>query len=116
MKGVGASTSQLERFSKPVTEAEIIEKIDGRIPRSTKNCTTWAVNTWRASRIENGADSLSDLEGITNSDLNHWLARFVLEVRGKKGDNYRGGTIYSLCAGIQRHIREGRSKSQTKTD
>ena len=32
----------------------------------------------------------------------------MLEVRSKKGELYQGGTLYGLCAGLQRHIRSQR--------
>ena len=38
----------------------------------------------------------------------------VLEVKTKKGEKYRGATLYALCAGIQTHIREKRSLSADK--
>ena len=40
--------------------------------------------------------------------LNYWLSRFVVEVRNKQGNEYQGGTLYSLCAGVQRQVRAGR--------
>ena len=102
-----------ERFDKSVSESDILEKINDRIPRATKNSTAWAVklwDCWRGSRALQGGETSTEappsLDVISNKELNHWLARFVLEVKTKKGEKYRGAT---LCAGIQRHIREKRS-------
>ena len=41
----------------------------------------------------------SDLDGITNKELSRWLALFVVEAHNQQGDEYRGGTLYSLCSG-----------------
>ena len=35
----------------------------------------------------------------------------MIEVRNQQGDYYRGGTLYSLCSGIQRFVREKRTGS-----
>ena len=37
----------LARFTDPVTEIDLLEKIDGAIPKATRKSTTWAVNTWQ---------------------------------------------------------------------
>ena len=110
-----------ERFDKPVSESDILEKINDRIPRAMKNSTAWAVklwDCWRGSRALQGGETSTEatpsLDVISNEELNHWLARFVLEVKTKKGEKYRGATLYALCAGIQRHIREKRSLSADK--
>ena len=37
--------------------------------------------------------------------LQHWLSRFVLEVRKKDGSEYPANTLHHLCCGIMRHLR-----------
>ena len=39
-------TTDKPRFDYPVSENDILEKIDGVIPKSTRKSTTWSVNTW----------------------------------------------------------------------
>ena len=41
----GSSSKKSVRFGNPVSEADILEKIDGIIPRSTKKTTLWSVKT-----------------------------------------------------------------------
>ena len=99
------------RFTAPVTEADIVEKIHGSIPKATRKSTGWAVHTWEVwaeNRQKTSAEFPPKLSVITDKQLNYWLSRFVLEVRSKKGEQYQGGTLYSLCAGLQRHIRSQR--------
>ena len=57
----------------------------------------------------------SSLDVINNEELNRWLARFVVEVRTQKGEQYNGGSLYGLCAGIQRYIREKRVESNRES-
>ncbi len=38
--------------------------------------------------------------------MDFWLSRFVLEVRKKDREPYPPNTIYQLCCGLQRHLRE----------
>ena len=39
--------SSKQRFGDPVTESDILAKINSAIPRSTRKTTLWSVNTWR---------------------------------------------------------------------
>ena len=55
------------------------------------------------------------LENIDNEQFNYWLSRFVIEVRNKNGEHYHSGTLYSICAGLQRYIREKRMKDNLLT-
>ncbi len=34
-----------------------------------------------------------------------------MEVRNQKGEPYKGGSLYGICTGIQRFIRENRTKA-----
>ena len=43
---------------------------------------------------------------MSNSQLNHWLTCFVLEVRKKDGSLYPPNTLHHLTAGLLRHLRE----------
>ena len=92
------------RFANPVTEAaDILSKIEGA---STKKTTTWAVkiwDSWLVNRQRQGAEM-----------PHYWLSRFVAEVRNKNGEHYHSGTLYSICAGLQRYIREKRMKDNCK--
>ncbi len=101
------------RFAVPVTEKDILEKLKGTIPPATRKSTAWAANTWgewaKSRKALNCHGDESEvpprLSIIKNEELNFWLSRFVLEARNKKGEPYEGGTLYSLCAGLQRFIR-----------
>ena len=38
--------------------------------------------------------------------LSYWLSRFVLEVRRQDGRDYPPQTLYSMCCGLLRYVRE----------
>ena len=87
------------RFTAPVTEADIVKKIHGSIPKATRKSTGWAVHTWEVwaeNRQKTSAEFTPKLSVITDKQLNYWLSRFVLEVRSKKGEQYQGGTLLLL--------------------
>ena len=42
------------------------------------------------------------------------MARFVVEARNKKGEVYEGGTLYSLCCGVQRFIHTERRNAAVR--
>ena len=39
-------------------------------------------------------------------ELDRWLSRFVLEIRRRDGKEYPPNTLYQICCGILRYIRE----------
>jgi hypothetical protein len=78
---------------------------------TTKKTTQWSKKIWedwQDHRKAAGGDVPPGLDGIDNEAVNYWLPRFVMECRNQNGDYYTGGTLYSLCAGIQRYVREAR--------
>ena len=111
-----------------VSDAELEKRNDDRTPEGTRHNINWAVRTWKEwaeTRNLKGGSS-NDLHGFVeqdilslqnNSELNYWLAKFVVEVRKKKpcGEAYPPNTLYQLCCDIQRHFREnGRSETNLK--
>ena len=102
------------RFANPLTDSEIVQKIDDAVPMSTRKTTQWSIKLWedwrqhRLTTATCSSDIPPILEGITNKKLNYWLSKFVTECRKQNGDYYRGGTLYSICSGIQRYVRERR--------
>ena len=110
---------QPKRFADPVSEKEILDMIKSAVPQSTKLSTTWSANIWQDwleyRQSKGDEDVPPPLVGINNDQLGYWLPRFVLEVQNKKGSEYIGSTIYALCAGIQRFVREDRVASNKVT-
>ena len=68
----------------------------------------WATNRNTFFQASDGIVPVC-LGTIGNDQLNKWLACFVVEARNKNGEAYTGGTLYGLCAGIQRYVCEKRN-------
>ena len=102
LKGTGDCGIQMKsnRFATPVTEADLLKKIDGAVPRATRKSIEWAVSTWHDWSGSRTVEVPPPLDDIDNESLSYWLPRFIVEVRNQKGEFYNGSTLYGLCAGI----------------
>ena len=107
--------SEPSRFGVVQTTEDISRKLVERIPVNTRKQTSWAVslfNEWAEWRNKQGNTMLDplfpilDLGKMDNAKLNHWLARFITEIRRKDGSPYPPNTLYQIAAGIQRHLRD----------
>ena len=43
---------------------------------------------------------------MTVRDMNFWLAKFVLEVRRRDGEPYSPETLYQICCGLLRLLKD----------
>ena len=95
--GSAAASSSGNRFADPVGESDVKAAQDAAIPINTKKNTTWAVNVWKQWSEHRRSVSPTDwpphLFICSAWDLNHWLCRFVLEVRRQDGKNYPPNTL-----------------------
>lgn len=100
-----------------VTDKQLENFKDTRIPENTKRNTTWAVRVWqdwakeRNARVkELGIDDklvIPDISKMADDELGYWLAKFVVEIRkkGDKGEFYPATSLYQLCCGLLRFLR-----------
>ena len=83
---------------------------ESAIPANTQKSTTWAVKVWKDwstnRRLVSPSDWPPHLFICSEWELNRWLCRFVLEVRRQDGKNYPPNTLYQLCCGVLRYVRE----------
>ena len=49
------------------------------------------------------------LKTLCNFELSFWLSKFVYEVRKKDKSEYPPNSLYLLCTGLQRCLRETRA-------
>ena len=102
-----------------VDDKELLARNSERIPKNTKKVNFWCLNVrneWAAERNalpQNSADLFSQVPSaevlhtvVIQFELCFWLGKFVYEVRKKGGDLYPPKTLYQMCVGIQRHLRD----------
>ncbi|CAC5402472.1 unnamed protein product [Mytilus coruscus] len=47
-----------------------------------------------------------DIHMLEAAEMNHWLQRFVIEVRNKKGEEYPPKSLYSIICGLLRYCKD----------
>ena len=112
-----------DRFSQLVEELELNERKDSRIPINTRYNSCWALNVWRDWAIWRNGKMAMDLSSKNqqrrykrvpllesrrpdDDEFGYWLCRFVNEIKKQDGTDYPARTIWKICCGIQRALRE----------
>ncbi|XP_031549389.1 zinc finger MYM-type protein 3-like [Actinia tenebrosa] len=132
---IGEKNNELEiqepkRDIAVVSDVDLHRRVEATIPHGTKCATAWCVQTWKEWAEERSklcSTSVSDKYQVVDLDilqlskeeLDYWLAKFVLEVRKKKtpGECYPPNTLYQICCGIQRFLKEnGKQEFKLFTD
>ena len=109
--------SKVVRFGTPVTneDLEVVQK--SGVPKNTSTSTRWALNVWKEWVIARKSMCLvedSEKEYVISEKffdmpveaISFWLPKFIVEVRNKKGESYPPDTLYGLCCGLQRSLKE----------
>ena len=109
-----SSALPCNRFASLSSFSDIERVKESRIPSKTKANTAWATNIWRewaVFRVKHIAPEESsfyldpDIERMEISAVSFWLQRFVLEVRKANKEHYCPDSLYQLCCGLQRALR-----------
>ena len=105
------------RFANPVT-TEVLDSIrKSGIPEKTKQSTSWSLNVWKEwSKERNAVPFTEELEknhalveqftDLPLESIQFWLPKFIVEVKKSNGENYPAESLYGLCCGLQRSLRE----------
>ena len=102
------------RFATRVSDSELEVAKKSAIPKNTDKSTNWAVRIWKEWSASRQQTCPSHTEWPTHllitqpKELNYWLSKFVLEARKTSGVCYPPDTLYSICSGLQRYIRQDR--------
>ncbi|CAB4001394.1 Hypothetical predicted protein [Paramuricea clavata] len=116
-ESTSANTSHAEstnaRNISLISDEELQKMKETRIPLNTKHNTAWAVRVWKewADETNSKAPANEKVEPnickVSDVELMHWLAKFVVEVRKKatKGECYPPNTLYQLCCALLRYLR-----------
>jgi hypothetical protein len=105
------------RYGSPKSNKAIEKARKSAVPKKTRLNTEWAEKTWRdwavyrqenlsQEEIGSGLELCSDFATMSVPAMNHWLGKFVLEVRTKSGKEYCPDSLYQLCCGLLRSLRE----------
>ena len=101
-----------------VTDTEIQARNEARIPQNTKRGTSWSTRVWDDWVTERNSLPINDsdtfvvapnsriLKTLCNFELSFWLSKFVYEIRKKDKSEYPPNSLYLLCTGLQRYLRE----------
>ena len=78
------------------------------VPKKNHEDTKYCVNLWeewRNHRLQHTTATIPLLLEMTNTDLQHWMTRFIMEVRKKDGSIFPPNTLHHIRCGIMRHLR-----------
>ena len=96
-------TEQSE-INRLVDKSKVKDFIDQQKKKSTVNCTKRDLNIvykWLVSKNE-----LRSIETIHATELDAYLAEFHVNVKKDNGSEYEPGSIDSIRASVERHLRE----------
>ncbi|KAI8496541.1 hypothetical protein Bbelb_258400 [Branchiostoma belcheri] len=113
----------LSRFAAPISTESIEQKVKKRVPKKTQQSTKWGMSVWtewavnRNMHLQNMDVALevlnepyivvpTDLSHVDPPEMNHWLSKFVFEIRRMDGKPYPPKTLYLIVSAILRHFRE----------
>ena len=107
---VTAFQSVLNTIAGPnITPEKILDTPKLRFVKNTQRNNTWALKLFQEWRVDRNkrSEKLCPEDLLDNPDpkkLNHWLSRFVTEVRKQDGQPYPPKTIHHILAALQRIV------------
>ena len=73
------------------------------VPEKTGSQTKWAVSVWKEWAVSKNLRMLhgekpfsSDIERLSDKEIDFWLRRFILEIHQKDGKNYPPNSLYQI--------------------
>ena len=100
--------STTSRFAVPVSEEEICRRRTNAVPKKTSDDTRYCIKIWEEwsrFRTADYGSHIPPLSSISLCELQHWMTRFVCEIRKKDGSEYPPNTLHHICSGILRYLR-----------
>ena len=94
-----------------VSDKDLTPLIESQENKNTRKNTAWAVGVFRNWRNERNfrphvQTLIPELTMMTAEQLNFYLGRFVGEARKVDGNEYPPKSLYLLCCGLLRHLRD----------
>ena len=100
--------SRSRPFAPPKTEKEIEDARMRGVSQKTQQDTDYCMrlwSEWRAHHQKVAHVSIPPITEQSQSELQHWLSRFILEVRRKDGSEFPANTLHHVVCGIMRYLR-----------
>ena len=107
-----SSSASSSRFAALKSDQEVEEVKKGSTAKNTSKSTAWAINIWKewSTHRQHSCPLYSDWPVhpliATPGQLDYWLSKFVVEARNKNGESYPPNTLYVICCGLLRYVRE----------
>ena len=105
-----APPTNKRRFAAPVTSNDVQQAEEAAVPKSTRNDTKWCMKLWDLWSSQRPSCSteaaIPTITALNNDQLQHWLCRFILEVRKENGQHYPPATLHHIVSGIMRFLRQ----------
>ena len=105
---LASSTLNSGRYATPKTDQEILDARQNAIPKATQDDTKYCYklfHEWSIARQDATNEKIGELCEMTDSEIQHWMTRFILEIRKRDGNEYSPNTLHHVTAGIMRHLR-----------
>ena len=102
------SAATTSRYALPKTDREVDEARLSAIPQKNQDDTKYGFKLfedWRKQRQETTGEVIGDLCKLPDDQIQHWMTRFILEVRKRDGSVYTPNTLHHITAGVMRHMR-----------
>ena len=87
-----------------LNEEEFDDLMTKKDSENTQKATKKAVTIFKEYLFERNYSE--DFENLDKNDLGRVLSRFYVEARRSDGDHYKTGSLHSVRAGLNRHLRQ----------
>jgi len=110
---VAAESSACEphpRFAEPFSDTAVEQARKEGVPKTTQKDTLWCISLlrdWIGERNKRCQEQVpTDFCAQSIGTTQHWMCRFILEVRKKDGSCYLPDTLHHIVCGIMRYLRQ----------
>ena len=111
------TSANTTRFASPKSSKSVEEVRKSAIPKKTRQNTEWTERTWHSwakqrieklspEELEKGYELDTKFANMNVASMNYWLRKFILEVRSMNGKEYSPDSLYQVCCGLHRSLKD----------
>ena len=115
----GDKSGNSTRFASPKSSRDVEEVRKSAIPKKTRQNTEWAERTWHVwakhrvekvspEELEKRYELDAKFASMNVAAMNYWLSKFILEVRSSNSDEYSPDSLYQICCGLHRSLKDNK--------